>query len=422
MKNIYKVRIFISSVIIILSLLAFFGVFYGVKVFDIQLAALVQRTITDFTWVALFLLALILILTFVFGRFYCSVICPLGIIQELVSFLSREKNTALKINAPIKYYIAAVFFGCIIGGSVIFARYIDPYTIFGSGITLSKIGIILLFVVLLVALTKRRFFCTNICPVGAVLGSISKCSYNKIYINTEKCVSCGMCEKSCQSGCINVEDKSVENETCIKCLKCFSTCKKGAIQYGKRPVKFSIKRRELIIAASTLIVFGGAIKTGLELSKNFVKKVADIILPAGAGEPNRMTNKCLNCNLCIENCPNKILTKANNDFSAVHIDYTKGKGYCKYNCKKCSEVCPSGAIKKITLEEKQHTRIAMAIINEEKCKQCGACAIDCPAGAIAQIDGKIVLDGTKCIGCARCTKSCQFDAIEIFAVNEQRRI
>lgn len=170
------------------------------------------------------------------------------------------------------------------------------------------------------------------------------------------------------------------------------------------------------------MVLGGAIKTGVEIGKNFAKKIRDIILPPGAVDTNHMANKCLNCNLCIENCSNKILVKANSDFPAVHIDYSKGAGYCKYECNKCSAVCPSGAIKRITLEEKQKTRIAMAMIEEDKCTKCGVCIDNCPTGAISRFNDKIIIDGTKCIGCGKCASVCRFGAMKIYAVNEQKII
>lgn len=205
-------------------------------------------------------------------------------------------------------------------------------------------------------------------------------------------------------------------------MKCLEVCRKNAIKYSKQPVEFNPKRRDFIIAASTLAVFGGAIKAGLKISKNFAKKVRNIILPAGAKNANRMANKCLNCNLCIENCPNKILSKADSSFPAVHIDYSKGKGYCSYDCNKCSSICPTGAIERISLDEKQKTRIAMAVLKDEKCKNCGVCTFECPAGVISKINDKIIINSSKCTGCAKCAKVCRFDAIEIFALNEQKII
>lgn len=410
--------------ILILAIVAILGICYPVKIFDIQLTALLGRVFADFSVAVVFLLAGIFLFTFLFGRLYCSTICPFGILQEIAALIFRKKNSFRK-NLPVKYFIAALTFGSLIGGSALFIRYIDPYTIFGSAISLSAIGVIVTAAVLAVVFFKNRFFCTNICPVGAILGLFSKFSVYKIFIDKEKCGSCGLCAKACPSGCINEKEKFVDNETCIKCLKCLKECRKEAIKYGLSPqtqVKFSGQRRELIFAASALVVFGGALKAGIEIGKNFAKKVRDIILPPGALNTSHMANKCLNCNLCIENCPNKILAKADSEYPAVHIDYSQGEGWCKYDCNQCSNVCPSGALKRLSLKEKQKTRIAMAMINDEKCTQCGVCTFDCPLGAITKTNGKTLINGSLCIGCARCTKSCKFGAIEIFAVKEQKII
>lgn len=303
-------------------------------------------------------------------------------------FFLEEKNSWQK-NFKFKYIIAALTFGALFGGSALFIRYIDPYTIFGSAFSLSLFGLIFTLVILALVFFKNRWFCTNICPVGTVLGLISKISINKIHFDKEKCVSCSMCSKICPSGCIDFKNQTVDNETCVKCLKCIEKCPKGAIKYGieHKKVTFNPKRRELIWAASALIILGGALKAGVELGKNIGKNIRNIILPPGSENPSRMLNKCLN----------------------------------KYDCNNCSNVCPSGAIKRITKEEKQQTRIAMAVI-KDNCAKCGKCIEKCPTNAISRIDDKIVIDSTKCIGCATCTTACRINAIEIFSINEQGKI
>lgn len=415
----YKIRLTIAGIVLILSALAVWGlVRYPL---DTQFAALFQRTVFDFSFAAVIILSGIILLTVLFGRFYCSVLCPFGILQEFAALIFRKKNRPIG-NYKFKYFIAALTFGALIGGTALLIRYIDPYTIFGSAVSLSLFGLLAAFAVIFLVFFKNRFFCTNICPVGAVLGLLSKISPNKIYINKNDCVSCGLCEKACPAGCINSKEKQVDNETCLKCLKCLGGCRKDAIKYGIKPkeeLKFNFKRREFLKLASVFVLFGIAVKAGAEIAANTAKKFRDIILPPGAKDENRMFNKCLNCNLCVENCPNKIIAKADKDFGTVHLNYNMGKGFCDYNCNKCSEVCPSGAIKKIPLEEKKKTRIGMAMITD-RCNKCGICIYECPAGAISKNkDGQTVIDGSKCIGCGKCKNSCPNNAIEIFAVREQ---
>lgn len=426
MKNIYKIRFTLALIIFILAATGIFGIFYGIKIFDLQFMPLLQRVIADFSVIALILFLIIAGLTFFCGRIYCSLFCPLGILQEITGFIKQKlikKQCREQINFPLKYFIAAIVWGILLGGSTIAIKYIDPYTIFGSAMTGTIFGITAVVLVIIAVLLKDRIFCTNFCPVGTILGLISKISLNKIYIS-EVCVSCGQCERNCPSGCINSKEKKVDNETCIKCLKCLEVCPKGGIKFGiapKKDVKFSIKRRQLIIAGTALALFGSMIKAGIEIKDKIVEKLKDVILPPGAVNKETFFNKCLNCNLCVENCPQKILVKANDEYGAVHIDYSKG--VCDYNCHKCSEVCPSGAIKKLTLEEKQKTRIAMAMINEDKCSQCGECVNACPVHAIIKENGKPpVLNAMKCIGCGNCKKACHFGAVEIFPIKEQKTL
>lgn len=424
MKNIYKIRLLITVIVFILIVLGFTCNFYPVKLLDLQLAPVLQRVFVDFSIISLVILVGIIVTTILFGRIYCSVICPFGILQDFAGLILKRKNKFVR-NFSAKYFIAALTFGALVGGSVVLLRYIEPYTLFGSALTLSVLGLIAAVAVIILVFFKNRFFCTNICPVGALLGLISKISLNKIYINQLSCVSCGMCERNCPSGCINSKEKSVDNETCVKCLKCLSVCPKNGIKIGKEQknndAKFSLKRRQLIIGTAVVALFGGMVKAGMVLKDKVVEKIKDVILPAGAVSKERFLNECFNCNLCVANCPNKILVKADETFGAVHIDYSKG--YCKYDCTKCGEVCPTGAIKRLKLEEKQKTRIAMAMVKQDECAKCGLCAKECPASAIIKEDGETaIINASKCIGCGACKNVCPHKAIEVFSIKEQKSI
>ncbi len=424
-KILYRIRLAAALIIFVIAAAGILGIFYPVRIFDIQFIPLLQRVITDFSLIALVLLLIIAGITFLCGRIYCSLICPFGILQEITGWVKnkfvKNKNTK-QINFPLKYFISAILWGIFLGGSAVAVRYLDPYTVFGSAFSISAAGLIVLAVVIATVIVKNRIFCTNLCPVGTVLGLISKISLAKIYITKDSCVSCGQCERNCPSVCINSKEKTVDNETCIKCLKCLDVCPKGGIKYGfapKKEVKFNIERRRLLIAGTAFALFSAMIKAGIELKDKVTEKLKDVILPAGAENKERFLNKCLNCNLCVENCPAKIIQKADREYGAVHIDYTKGA--CKFDCRKCSEVCPSGAIKKLSLEEKQKTRIGMAMINEDKCSQCGLCVQACPVHAIIKENGKPpVLNALKCIGCGACKQACRTGAIEIFPIKEQK--
>lgn len=192
-KNFYYIRLTISIIVLLLSIVAVLGLFYPFKFLDFQFLPVFERTIFDFSVLSLILFLALIVFTLLFGRFYCSCLCPFGIIQEFF-FISKKKKAPIK-NYPIKYFILAVSFGFLIGGTTFIIKYIDPYTIFSSSFNLTVFAIVALVLVLILTLSKNRFFCSNICPVGAILGLISKFSINKIYIDNKKCVSCSMCEK-----------------------------------------------------------------------------------------------------------------------------------------------------------------------------------------------------------------------------------
>lgn len=413
----------VAAVVGVLSVLAFAGLFYPVPVFDVQLTALLQRALVDFSLFAAILLAGLLLVTFLFGRIYCSTLCPLGLYQEFLMLLFRRKVPAQK-NKPYKYFLAAITFGALVGGTVCLVRLIDPYTLFGSAVSGAWFGVSVLAVLAVLVWFKGRLFCANVCPVGVLLGFVSKHAVNKIYIENDKCVSCGLCAAQCPTGSIDFRNKAVDNETCIKCFKCMEGCRRSGIHYGKKseaPVPFNPARRRLLIGGAVVAAFALAVKGGIELGRTVAAKIKKVIVPAGAGSAEEFANRCLNCNLCVQNCPMKILKKANGDYPAVHIDYEDS--FCDYNCNKCSQVCPSGAIKRLTLAEKQKTQIGLAVINEQTCVKCGLCVMKCPREAITKEDGGFPLvDANECIGCGVCQAACPVKAISIMPLEKQKTL
>jgi polyferredoxin len=421
-KNIlYKIRVITAVCVGILALGAFMGMIYPVKIFDLQAGALLQRVFIDFSIIALALLLLILTVTLLFGRIYCSTLCPFGLLQELIGIV-KKKNSGMQKNLSLKYIIAAIFFGTLAGGTVFLLRLAEPYTYFGSLLSLRLTGITAAAIVIIMVLTKDRFFCTNVCPIGAALGLISKISLKKIYLQKDLCGSCGLCQNICPSGCINAKEKTVCSETCIKCLKCLNVCPKNAVKYGSAPkeeVKFSPKRRSLILTASAAAVFVAAAKAGAVIKKTISEKFSDVILPPGALNEERFANKCLNCNLCVKVCPTKIIKKSDKNYGAVSIDY--GKNFCEYECNKCCAACPAGALKKLSLEEKKVLRIAMIAPPTKNFKEFGACIEKCPTDALTLSGDSPAFEAMKCIGCGACVATSGGN-IKIYGTKTQKRV
>ncbi len=446
-KLLYFLRLLLSAIVLIISFLAFTITFnFFAKFFAIQLGPGIASLFASFSFSVLISVIAILIFTFLFGRFYCSLICPLGILQNFIDFLSFKKSKNYKNMFKTRYTIAAITFGTLFCGWVVGFKILEPYTNFGliassvwtpiyNFITKNQnyeftistliISLIPFIILIFLVLFKRRFFCTAICPVGTILGLSAKFGLFRLTIS-DKCITCGACFRNCPSGSINLKDKNIDNELCIRCLKCFSVCPKQAINFSiiKRQtntVPFSQSRRNFILG--TVLVLGGVI-TGVGStiirSKKFLEEKIRAILPPGAMEYSRFSSKCTSCQLCVVVCPNKVIHPRDFSHPNIYMDYSKN--FCKYDCNACGSACPTGAIKKITLEEKQHLRIGIAKINRDLCINCGICAFKCPTKALNLNENRVLqFDGSKCIGCGACQVVCPQKAIEIVAITEQSK-
>lgn len=396
-----------------------------------QLVPLVQSALLNTTLTALILLVILLAITLVFGRIYCSMLCPLGILQELLMLLFSPLKKLLKMEQSFEqkhyafaYLLAAVCFGGLLGGTAIILRHFDPYSVFGNAFGLGIYGIVFVILLAVLVFFKKRFFCTNICPLGALLGWISRCSLLKIRINSAMCVGCAKCAQKCPTGSIDVKNGKVDNETCIKCFNCLGDCHRGALTCSLKEsedISFDIGRREFLVKGGSFLLLALAFRAGLTYTKRVGQKFKRALLPAGAGNVKDFANRCLNCNLCVKNCPMKIIKKANGEFPVVHLDY--GTSRCDYNCHKCSDICPSGALKHLTLAQKQRTKLGTAIINKKLCVKCGLCVMECPRQIISKQAGENpVINADACIGCGACQSACPVGAIRIKPIEEQRLV
>lgn len=421
MKKLRILRITLAAIIGLLTILCFAGLFYPIHIMDIQLGALIQKNWLELTLASAALLIVLIILTFFMGRIYCSTLCPLGLLQELLMLVFRRPLSP-KRSRCWKYLLAAVAFGTLFGGSALIFRQLDPYSIFGSVIGANILGIATLLIIVALVWLWGRVFCANICPIGALLGLISKHALFQVQIDKDKCVSCGACSRKCPTGSIFFKDKTVDNETCIKCFNCLNTCPRKALSYhthkAKKEIKFSPQRRQLLIGGSALALFVLAAKSGIKFGEKALQSVKAAILPAGAKNLDHFANRCLNCNLCVQNCPHQVIKPADSEHPFVHLDYSEN--FCSYKCHKCSDICPSGALQKMTLELKRRTQIGIAQINPDQCVRCGLCIMKCPREALTR-EGHTVPQvlTDKCIGCGLCQNTCPVKAITIKGLSTQ---
>jgi polyferredoxin len=418
----------------------------------------------------------IIILTLLFGRLYCSIICPLGFFQDIVSGLAGLKKKARfsyrkprKGLVALRYSLLAVFTLSAFAGVGI-VSVLEPYSAYGRMVSqifghLYKYGnnwlayfaermnsyafypvdiwlkssaalalsVITFVVVALFAYKSGRGYCNSLCPVGAFLGLLSKYSFIKPRIDLSKCKHCGLCAKNCKASCIDIEAGKIDYTRCVSCLSCIKDCPSRAISYAKPPKKIEQKEAESLsdsglarrnlFAGSAFVALSCVTKLqagdgGLTVLKN--KKAPNRlapIVPPGAGSFKNFHDHCTGCQLCASVCPNQVLRP----HKATKPVMSYERGYCRPECVKCSEVCPTGAIKQVTRAEKSAIQIGCAVWKEELCivladkAACDLCSRHCPTAAITMIpqsasdpaSPKIpMIDTNRCIGCGACEHLC----------------
>lgn len=434
-----------------------------------QAIPLFIKFITSFSIASLILLSILFFSTLLFGRIYCSFLCPLGILQDLIIFvknkISPNKFKYFK-KFKIRYAILLISAVSAIGGFMIIISILDPYSLFGRIVSdfirhiyilannltatilesfdvfiiryqrsnpFSLISILtastFLTIIIAASALKGRFWCYTICPVGTTLSLINKISLFQIKINS-KCISCKKCEQSCKSTCIDIDNKKLDFEDCVACYNCIDVCPAEAIGYEyilKNPSNnkkgFSISRRNFIPVIKG--VFISAIMVSSYPLRNVTKVIRQkdknkFILPPGSKSTENLLSRCVSCHLCVSACPTNIIKPSKGMFQPV-LDYNRS--FCEYNCNSCSQVCPTDAINNITLSEKQKTSIGEVVFTEELCivskdsVDCGACAEHCPTGAVVTERRKNlnfpVTDISKCIGCGACEFVCPAEPIAI---------
>ena len=383
-----------------------------------QAGPVLMKCLSAFSVGTLIALLAIAALTFLFGRFYCAVLCPLGIGQDIFSFLCFRKSKEAYNYSWLRYAICGIAVGMLaLGWHAVFLLF-DPYSVFGriAGAFLAG-GFVPLLVIAALSIWKKRVYCTSVCPVGTILGLLAKRGMFRLSIN-ERCVKCGKCALNCPSGCIDIQNGVIDNERCVRCMNCVSICPLGCIEFGtarrSEPPVSSQSRRAFIINGG---IFLAGLAVGTALAKcglGVLEKAARHlkILPPGAGDAGRFAAKCTGCQLCKANCPKRIIVSAPGGTGPVALDLSKG--HCDYNCNRCSQVCPTGAILPLTLEAKRRTKIAEASFNAQNCivfqedEQCGKCAKVCPVKAITlRKNGTPKPVNTQlCIGCGACQDVC----------------
>ena len=326
-----------------------------------------------------------------------------------------------------------------------FAERWDSYTfyhvdVFIKSLPMFIISIAYFLTITVLALINGRWYCNSICPVGAVLGCLSKFSLFKPHFDEEKCVSCGLCEKNCRCSAIDAKKHEIDYSKCVTCFNCVSKCNKGAMKYGyykyfkvteepttignegKTSRKTFIATVATLAAASTLKAQEKVVDGGLAtIEKKKAPKRETPIKPAGSISLDNFSSRCTGCQLCVQVCPNDVLRASSKLDTFMQPEMSYERGYCRPECTKCSEVCPAGAITKVTREQKTAIQIGHAVWIGRNCVPlrdgvtCGNCAKHCPSGAITMMHydpedaaSPMIpsINTERCIGCGACEHVC----------------
>lgn len=473
-----KIRITLATIMMVLVTLLFLDV-SGVLHHYLGWTARIQFLPALLALNVVVIVALVL-LTLVFGRIYCSVICPLGIFQDIVSWIhgKRKKNrfTASPEKRWLRYGVLALFIVAFIAGIHSLVALLAPYSSYGRMVTnlllpiyqwgnnlLASIAervdsyafygvdvwiksmptflIALATFIIIAVLAWRggRTYCNTICPVGTFLSLIARYSRFKVYFEPDKCKSCGMCTKNCKASCIDFETHKVDYSRCVTCGNCVEKCKFGALRYGipkanPQPVepaqeeKTDTARRAFLVGSAIVgadVALAQAAKKvdgGLAVIKD--KKPAKRstpITPPGSVTAKHFAQHCTACQLCVAKCPNGVLRPSTDPMRFMQPELSFERGACRPECVECSTVCPTGAIKPITVARKSSTIIGHAVWVKENCLilsngvSCGNCARHCPTGAIMMVPSNPddeaspmvpAVNTAMCIGCGTCEYVC----------------
>lgn len=450
--------------------------------------------------------AVLVVLTLLFGRIYCSVICPLGVMQDVVAWLSgqRKKKKYRFSYSPaldwLRYGVLAVFVAVLIAGIGSLVALLAPYSAYGRiaqnllvplwgwgnnvlaylaeradsyafyetevwlrSLPTFIIAVLTFVVVAILAWRNGRTYCNTICPVGTVLGFLARYAWFRPVIDTEKCNGCTLCSRRCKASCIDAKAHQIDYSRCVACMDCIGECRHGAIRYThptKKPVASTTTDKALRVTeeqvdnARRTFLTGVGVLTATVAAKAQEKKVdgglavildkkmpnrTTPIVPPGAQGLRNMASHCTGCQLCVSVCPNGVLRPATRLETLMQPESSYERGYCRPECTKCSEVCPAGAILKITPADKSAIQVGHAVWVKENCVPltdgvgCGNCARHCPTGAITMVPSdpdtadspKVpVVNEERCIGCGACENLCParpFSAIYVEG-HERHRI
>jgi polyferredoxin len=433
------------------------------------------------------LAAATVVLTLLFGRVWCGWLCPLGTLLEWLS----PRRTRTKAPSPperwriLKHLVLfAILAAAVLGNQTLI--FLDPITILTRTLATSiwpalRYGVVAaetflyqfpalwgpldvihngvvqplfqevqpvfaltflvaLFFVGLVALNwwAERFWCRYLCPLGGLLGLLSKLSLVRREVSDD-CALCARCTHQCPTGTIDPHDDFRSDAAeCIVCFDCLTDCTPEGIGFRWQLIRWRPAQwREYDPTRRQVLATMGASLAGVALAgvePITRRQPATLIRPPGAAQTvarNRaLGTLCVRCGACVRVCPTQGLQPSLFEGGVQNVltpRLVPRLGYCSFGCSACGQVCPTGAIPPLALEEKQQTIIGLASINQDRCLPwayeipCIVCEESCPVADKAitldeaetiNDDGEVVLLQRPrvikdlCIGCGICEYQC----------------
>jgi polyferredoxin len=397
--------------------------------------------------------------TIVFGRFFCGFVCPLGATIDIADAAIRRRSPPASDWRRGKFFtLLFLLVAAIVGTS--FTGFFDPLAILSRSLALvfypaatyfaglvsavrpavfteTLLALATLLLILGLGFAAPRFWCRNLCPLGGLLGFVSKFSIFKFSFRGD-CRTCRLCEKACPTGAIDSAHRKVDAAECIGCLACLSACPDRTIGFGAKPAPQPIDtgRREALVALASALV-------AAPLARSIVhrKLQGRLLRPPGSVPEPDFLNACIRCGRCMKACPTNGLQPAvlESGFDGLWTARLVPRiGACEKSCNLCGQVCPTAAIRNLPIEEKTYARIGTAVIDRSRClaweqdRACLVCDEACPYNAIDSRNetilgttlGRPFVNEQACIGCGLCESRCPVDgpaAIQVFSMAADRK-
>ena len=418
------------------------------------------------------ILGVLIVLTLLFGRIYCSTICPMGVFQDIVTWLSKKTARKRKrfnyspAKTILRWSVLGITILAFFGGFSFVIGLLDPYSAFGRmtvnvfkplymlgnnglesvfskfnnytfyqvdasilSISAFVIGLVTFLLIGFLAWKYGRTWCNTMCPVGTILGFLSRFSLFKVRIDSHKCNHCGLCATKCKASCINSSEQEIDYSRCVDCFDCLGECRQHALQFTfprgqKIETSDTSKRRFLLAGLTTAATVPSVMAQAQSViatatgKKN--EKRQTPITPPGSISQEHFQAHCTSCHLCVSKCPSHVLKPAFMEYGLEGIMQPTlffEKGFCNFDCTVCSDVCPNGAILPLTKAQKHLTQIGKVHFIKSNCivhsegTSCGACSEHCPTQAVSMVpyrDGLTIphINPEICVGCGGCEFVC----------------